>query len=119
MMAEDEPQRGESPMEKATRTLELGLFVFSAVTAIAIFAGAVFLIAKIEGDSRSQGGRYYVAVAAIIALGAVDWQIGRLLRRPYALGLATTRCERNYRIVSLLLMFAAAIVLFGLAWGLP
>jgi len=89
------------------------------VVAIAILAGAVFLMIQMDGGSRSQGGRFYVAIAALVLLGAVESQFKKLVERRMPFSLTTTREERLYSLVSLLLMLMSAVVLIGLAWLLP
>jgi predicted small integral membrane protein len=75
---------------------------------------------KMDGGSRSQGGRFYVAIAALVALGAVDSQFRRLVQRRMPLfSLKTAEEERLYRVVSLLVLLTSAVVLIGLAWLLP
>jgi hypothetical protein len=80
----------------------------------------VVLMLKMEGGSGSQGGRFFVAIAALMLLGAVDSQYGRLVRRRVPLfSLETTMEQRRYRAVSLVLLLVSAVVLIGLAWCLP
>ena len=81
-------------------------------------AGAVFLMLKMDSGSRTQE-RFYVAIAALVLLGAVDSQVQRLVRRRMPFSLATTVKERRYSGVSLVLMLVAAVVLIALAWLLP
>lgn len=109
--------RSRTPLDYSVRVLERGLWILLGLVAIAILAGAVFLMLKMDGGSRSQGGRFYLA---IVALGAVDSQIGRLVIRHMPLfSLKTTAADRRYRVVSLLLLLTSAVVLIGLAWLLP
>lgn len=99
-------------LDRFLRTLLLG-------AAVAILVGAVFLMLKLDASSRSQGGRWFVAVAALVALGAVDSRFGWLVRRREPFILTETPGYRRYRVRSLLLLLASAVVLFGLAWLLP
>ena len=101
-----------------TRILERVLLIFLSLFTVAILAGAVFLMLQMDGSSSSQGGRYYVAIAAILILGAIDSQFHRLVKRRIPLSLTTTPEERLYRMVSLLLLLFFAVVLIGLAWFL-
>ncbi len=86
--------------------------------AVAILAGAAFLMTQLDAGSRSQGGRWFVAVAALVALGAVDSRYAWLRRREL-LTLTETPGYRRYRVRSLLLLVAAAGFLFGCAFLLP
>jgi hypothetical protein len=106
-------------LDRVARTLEVGLAILLGVAASAILAGAIFLMLKMDAGSRSQGGRFYVALAALVALGAVESQLARLVRRRAPLSLTTTAGERRYMVVSLLLLLVAAVVLIGLALLLP
>ena len=116
----DDRQRGRTPLDQVVRMLERGLSILLGLVAIAILASAVFLMVKMDGGSRSQGGRFYVAIAALMLLGAVDSQYGRLVSRRMPLfSLKTTVEERQYRVVSLLLLLGSAVLLIGLAWLLP
>jgi hypothetical protein len=71
------------------------------------------------GSTVSQGGRYYVAVAALVALGAVDSQIQKILNRRIPFSLTTTPQESRYALISLLSLIAAGVILIGAAWILP
>jgi cytochrome bd-type quinol oxidase subunit 2 len=92
--------------------------VLLGLVAVVILPGAVFLMLKMDGGSRTQE-RLYVAIAALVVLGAVDSQVQRLVRRRVPFSLETTVEERRYIGVSLVLMFVAAVVLIGLALLLP
>jgi hypothetical protein len=117
----DDQQRREfiAALDRFARTLERALSILLGLVAIAIPAGAIFLMLKMDAGSRSQGGRFYVALAALVAFGAVESQLARLVRRRAPLSLTTTAVERRYTLVSLLLMLVAAVVLIGLALLLP
>ena len=108
----------QSPLDRLSRALENFLFIFLGIITVLILFGAIFLILQID-SSRADGSRYYVAIAALVLLGAVDSQFGRLIKRRVPFSLTTTAEERRYHIVSLLLMFFFAVVLIGLAWLLP
>jgi hypothetical protein len=72
-----------------------------------------------DGGSRSQGGRFYVAIAALVILGAVDSQFRKLVERRAPFSIGTTEAERHYALVSLLLLLVSGVILFGAAWLLP
>jgi len=101
-------------LDKTGRSLERVIQVLLGIVAVVILAGAVFLMFK----SRIQE-RIYVAIAALVVLGAVDSQVRRLVRRRMPFSLETTAKERRYNVVSLVLMLVAAVVLIGLALLLP
>jgi hypothetical protein len=90
-----------------------------AVVTVAVLAGALFAMLVLEASSRSQGGRFYVAVAALVLLGVIFSQVGRFMdirRRPYA---SPTALERRFALLSLIVMVCSTVVLIGLAWLLP
>jgi hypothetical protein len=99
--------------EQASRILEQFLRVILWAVAAAVLVGAVLIMVDMDASSKSQGGRLYIAVAAMVALGAVDRQFGWLARR---------RCfffesagYFRYGMRSLLLLALSAVLLFGLA----
>ena len=106
---------GPDGLDQVARGLERFLLVFLGGVAVAILVIAVVMITTMETGSGSQGGRFYVAAAAALLLGAVDTQFGRLMRRRLPLLLIDTPEYRRYRIGSLLLLFLATLALFGLA----
>ena len=116
------PQK-QAPMIKAldqtANALETLLRLLLGAVSFATVAGAIFLMLKMDGGSRSQGGRFYVAIAALIILGAVDSQFRKLVERRAPFSIGTTEAESRYALVSLLLLLLSAIVLFGAAWFLP
>jgi hypothetical protein len=83
-----------------------------------ILIGAIFLMLQID-NAQNDGTRNYIAIAALVLLGAVDSQIGRFIKRRIRFSLTTTPEEQRFGIVSLLLMFVFAVVLFDLALLLP
>lgn len=98
------------------RTREPGLWALLSFVTGAIVTGAFFVMFAMDEGSRAQGGRYYVAIGALVILGVLDTQIERFAirlapRRPW-----TTPPERRYAGISLLLWLAAAVVLLGGAW---
>jgi hypothetical protein len=74
---------------------------------------------KMDSSSRSQGGRFYVAIAALAILGAVDSQFRKLVARRAPFSIGTTEAESRYVLMSLLLLLVSAVILFGAAWLLP
>ena len=105
--------------EQTANTLETLLRLLLGAVSFATVAGAIFLMLKIDGGSRSQGGRFYVAMAALVILGAVDSEFRKLVARHAPFSIGTTEAESRYALVSLLLLLLSAVVLFGAAWFLP
>jgi hypothetical protein len=113
----DHPRDG---LETVSNALELFLRTFLIAIGVVVFGFAIFIIATMEAGSKGQGGRWYVAVGAMVALGAVDTQFGRLVRRRNPLFFLTwPAAYRRYQYQSLLLLALAALVLFMCAWLLP
>jgi len=106
-------------IDKAANSLDTFLRILLGIVSLAILAGAIFLMVKLDSGSRSQGGRFYVAIAALVILGAVDSQFRQLIERRAPFSIATTETESRYAMVSLLLMLISTVVLFGAAWFLP
>ena len=92
--------------------------ILLGLLAIGVFAGAILIMVDMDSGSAGQGGRYYVAVAALVALGALDSQFQRLLKRRLPFSFGTSGQERRYALVSLLALIAAGAVLIGVAWML-
>ena len=111
-----DPQRFETVLDQTARILDTFLWVLLSMVAVAIVASGVFLIVTIDGASQSQGGRLYVAVLAMVLLGAVDTQVGRLVRRRAPV---ESTGYRRYQLWSLLLLVCATLLLVGLALFLP
>lgn len=105
-------------LDKTGRTLERVVNVLLGIVVVVVVPGAVFLMLKMDGGSRTQE-RLYVAIAALVILGAVDTQVQRMVRRRVPFSLETTVAERRYTGVSVVLMLVAALVLIGLALLLP
>ena len=108
-----------STLDRTANTREIFLRILLGIVAIATLAGAVFLMVKMDSGSRSQGGRFYVAIAALVILAAVDSQFRKLISRRQPFSLTTTEAERRYDLVSLLPAVFSAVLLIGLAWLLP
>ena len=139
----------------ATRILDstsdvLGRFLFAllSVVAVTVLVGGVYIMLNMDAGSRSQGGRFYVAIIILVVLGALAGQFMQLLRRrrpvrnpnPFAhpretdgrkahanslwvlLTAATTTPtdqERHFGLASLLVLLLLAIVLVGFAIRFP
>jgi hypothetical protein len=107
------------PLEQTANTLDAFLRLFLGIVAAGAVAGAIFLMLKMDSGSRSQGGRFYVAIAALVILGAVDSQFRKLVARRAPFSLRTTEAESRYALISLLLLLVSGVILFGAAWLLP
>jgi hypothetical protein len=122
-IATAKPPRQHEPILKAldqtANALDTFLRILLGIVAIVTLAGAIFLMLKMDGGSRGQGGRFYVAIAALFILGAVESQFRKLVERRAPFSLTTTDAESRYALISLLLLLLAAVVLFGAAWYLP
>jgi hypothetical protein len=106
-------------LKQTANTLETFLRIFLSLIAVATVAGAIFLMLKMDGGSRSQGGRFYMAIAALVILGFVDSQFRKLVARRAPFSIGTTEAESRYALVSLLLLLVSGVILFGAAWLLP
>lgn len=82
---------------------------------VTILGVGAAIIVSMDAAAASQGGRYYVAIAAIVALGILDRQIGSLMRRRLPWSIATQPAERRYHRRSFLLLLVASLFLLGLA----
>ena len=115
MFSLNDPERNRSTV----RALETGLAIFVAVSALIVLVAAIIIILNMDTSSKSQGGRYYVAIGALVILGFLDSQMARIVKRRAPFNLGTTKPERIYAAVSFLLMLLVAVVLLGMAWLLP
>ena len=106
-------------LKRTADTLETLLRLLLGAVSFATVAGAIFLMLKVDSSSRSQGGRFYVAIAALFILGAVDSAIRKLVIRRAPFSFETTDAESRYAMISLLLLLVSAVILFGAAWLLP
>jgi len=117
------PRREREPimagLERTANALDIFLRILLSIVAIATVVGAAFLMLKMDSGSRGQGGRFYVAIAALVILGAVDSQFRKLVARRAPFSLTTTEAESRYSLISLLVLLLSAVVLFGVAWLLP
>ena len=98
------------------RSIENFLLLLLGLATVVVFVGAILIMIDMDASSASQGGRYYVAVFALFALGAIDVPIQKILKRRLPFNLGTTPQESRYALISLLLLIAAGVVLIGVAW---
>jgi hypothetical protein len=106
-------------LKRTADTLETLLRLLLCAVSFAIVAGAIFLMLKMDSGSRSQGGRFYIAIAALVILGVVDSAFRKLVIRRAPLSFGTTDAESRYAMISLLLLLVSGVILFGAAWLLP
>jgi hypothetical protein len=109
----------EGTAEQLAGMLERILIVLLGGGALAVLVIAVLIIATMDASSKSQGGRFFVAVGALVALGFIDTQFARLMWRRYMLDMTGSGDYWRYRVVSSLLLLLAAAFLIGLALLLP
>jgi uncharacterized membrane protein len=115
----NERERTRRTLERTARALESFLLVFLGIIAVAIIVVAILMIGSMDDASGSQGGRLFVALAAVVLLGAVDSQIERVMRRRRRFSLTRPTRYGRYSLLSLPLLAVAAVVLFGCALYLP
>lgn len=106
-------------LDKADAVMAAIMRILLGGVAGAVFAGAILIMADMDASSRSQGGRVYVALAAVVALGAVDSRFAWLARRQWLLAGGGAAEYRRYRVRSLLFLGLATAALLGLAVFLP
>lgn len=85
----------------------------------AIVAGTLYIMLHMEAGSRNQGGRFYLALAALVVLAFVETQIERVVIRRVPWQLGVSGPQRRYAGVCLLLLLASAVVLIAGALALP
>lgn len=78
--------------------------MFGVLTTVLVVGAAAWIMGHMSASSRSQGGRFFVAVGALVVLGLLDRLSGG---------------SREGALLSLLMMALAAIVLIALALNLP
>ena len=100
-----------------TGFLDAFLRVLLALVAAAIIGGAVLLMLRLDASTRSQGGRLYIAGAAVVLLGVVESRFAWLERRRR--GWFDAAASQRYGLRSLLFLLASTVVLVGLALLLP
>jgi hypothetical protein len=93
------------------------LLVVVAAAALILFALAIAIIVDMEPSASSQGGRYFVAVAALVVLGGLLGYGGRLVERDAPFVFGTSDQEQRYYMIGLGLFACAALVLLGVAWA--
>ena len=108
----------ELALRSVASKLEIVVATLLGALVLVIPAVAILIMATMDDSSRAQGGRFYVAIAALALLGAVNSQISRMLRRR-APGITTSSAERRHAALSLILLPTLALVLVGLALRLP
>jgi hypothetical protein len=113
----DDHERWLKASERVAGVLERFLQISLGIGAVGVFAGGVFLLVAIRGTSSGLGARLAVAVAAMLLLGWIDTQFGRLAerRRPFLMQGSGESTYRRYLARSSMLLFLAALVLWGLA----
>jgi len=102
-------------MQRVTGTVTTILSTLLWALGVAVVGIGAAIIVTMDESSESQGGRYYVAVAAIVALGIIDTQIGRLMRRRLPWSITTQPAERRYHLRSYFLLILVSLFLLGLA----
>src|SRR5687768_1958989 len=102
-------------MQQAQDALTRVLTMVLRAVAVAVLGIGAAIIVTMDASSSTQGGRYYVAVAAIGALWIIDSQLGRLMRRRLLWSITIQPEERRYHLWSYLLLIAASLFLLGLA----
>ena len=106
-------------LKKTADALEILLRLLLGAVSFVTVAGAIFLMLKMDSGSRSQGGRLYVAIGALVILGAIDSQFRKLVARRAPLSFGVTEAESRYGLISLVVLLLSAVILFGAAWLLP
>jgi hypothetical protein len=121
MKQPDDRERWERRSEHASQALERLLRIILGGLAAAVFAGGVFALVAMSSTSEGRGSRLIVAVAAVLLLGWVHTQFGRLAlrRRPLWMSGPGESAYRRYLLRSAALLLLSALVLVGLAVLLP
>ena len=78
--------------------------LFVVLTTVLVTGAAAWIMVHMDASSRSQGGRFFVAVGALVVLGLLDRLSGG---------------SRDGALLSLLMMVLAAFLLIALALNLP
>lgn len=104
-----------------TRGLEAFVVLVSVGLMLVVCGGAIMIMHDMEASSRHQGGRYYVAVAAIVALAWLETQIGKMVqrRRTHSLLGPDSVYSRPYALWSCLALTACGFALLAIAHLLP
>lgn len=104
-----------------TRGLEAFVVLLSVVLMLVVCGGAIMIMHDMEASSKNQGARYYVAVAAIVALAWLETQIGKMVqrRRTFTLLGPESVYSRPYAVWSCLALTACGFALLAIAHLLP
>jgi hypothetical protein len=106
------------PPDRPTDSPEAVLRVLLRSLAAAVIVIAMAVMWTMGEGSASQGGRFYVAVIAIVVLGAINAQQTRLLRRRLPFAVGTLPEERRHARASLLMLLLVSGLLLGFALSL-
>jgi hypothetical protein len=118
MSAHREVHPAEPALRAIATKLEIVLSIVLGALVLVIPSTAILIIATMAEGTQAQGGRFYVAIVALALLGAVNSQIGRILRRR-APSITTSPDEQRHAALTLILFPIVTILLIGLAWRLP
>jgi hypothetical protein len=102
-------------MDRVTDALTTALSALLWVLGLTIMVGSTAIIVTMDASAAAQGQRYYVAIAAILALGIIDRQMGSVMRRRLPWSIVTQPAERRYHRRSYVLLLVASLFLLGLA----
>lgn len=91
--------------------------ILFGISTVAILTIAVAVL-TVERGPRGLGIRFFVAIAALLLLGAADSRLDWMLRRRDLFSVGDSPWFRRYRYISLSLLVLAGIGLLGLAWFL-
>lgn len=110
-----------SPLDRSANVLERMLGRLLGLVSLVVFALGAVMIANIDASSRSQGGRFYVAVATVVVLGVLNeranWLARRRWKAPGFFGMSDE--ARRFTLLSTLGLVLAAVLLLGLALLMP
>lgn len=110
-----------SALDRSANVLERTLGILLGGISLVVFALGALMIVYLDASSRSQGGRFYVAVITVVVLGALNeravWLARRRWKAPGFLGISER--ARRFTLWSTLGLVAAAAVLLGMALLLP
>jgi hypothetical protein len=89
------------------------------IVAAVIVSAALAMMLDMGASERSQGGRFYVAVGALLVVGFVDRVVSSFAGRGEPFSFGTSEAERARALRSLVILVVAAVVLIGAALRLP
>ena len=115
----DGPDRQRPTPEHPMHTLARGAELLILAAGLVVFVVAIFIMFDMDAGSKSTGGRFFVAVGAMVALGVLDKFYGRLVWQRTPFFWTESDEYRRYRWRSLGLMLLAGLILFGCAFLLP